>query len=55
MLEREEGLAAKEKFVADKELTLKKAFATVKKLKFQLEQANKQVSTLHKLAALTKK
>jgi hypothetical protein len=41
--EREESLAAREKLMSDKELTLKKALATVKKLKMQLLEANKQV------------
>ena len=42
--EREEGLAAREKLVAGKEMTLRRALATVKKLKGQLQQANQQVS-----------
>lgn len=44
--EREESLAAREKLMADKELVLKKALATVKKLKMQLTEANKQVEFL---------
>ena len=44
MAEREESLVAREKQVADKEQTLKKAVAMVKKLKFQLQQAKAQVS-----------
>lgn len=42
--EREESLLAREKVMDHKELVLKKALATVKKLKFQLQQANTQVS-----------
>lgn len=43
-MEREESLLAREKVMENKELVLKKALATVKKLKFQLQQANTKVS-----------
>lgn len=40
---KEQNLVEREKHVSDKELILKKALATVKKLKFQLQQATAQV------------